>query len=194
MVVITTPEPPPQVTTESRNTRTSRSTLTGGSGLFPPVVITIPAPEKPAAKPKETTAKVLPEAADDEIVERDEPIEPPPPDKPAAVVKRTRTVPEGSAKTLAIERCVLSVSEENVSLEASGRDVAVIVGREDDGVLDDLTAMSTNPADVSIRRQIIAGVTLRALFVLRSESSKTGLYHVTFEMPCGKKEISVRVR
>jgi hypothetical protein len=91
--------------------------------------------------------------------------------------------------------CTLTTSDETVNLKSSGGDLAVIVGRSDDSEdLDDLTALSTSPQDVSVRREIIAGVTSRAIFVLRSVSAKPGIYQVRFELPCGRKEIVVNVR
>jgi hypothetical protein len=200
-VVITTPEPPPSTTpprgTEpaTSNTRESRTSLTGGNGLFPPVVITIPQPEKAPARPKTKTSDPVPSATPVEQAENDLDFESSPPEQPAARASRTRLAAENTSKAAAGKKpCTLTVSEENISLQASGRDVAVIVGLEDDTDLDGLTALSTSPADVSVRREIIAGVTGRALFVLRSESSNTGVYQVAFEMPCGRKKIAVNVR
>jgi hypothetical protein len=94
-----------------------------------------------------------------------------------------------------VKPCTITVSEENINLHSGGGDLAVVVGRaDDDEDLDGLTAVSTSPQDVGVRREKIEGVTGRAIFVLRSITAKPGIYQVRFEMPCGKKEIVVKVR
>ncbi len=90
--------------------------------------------------------------------------------------------------------CKITVSEENISLRSGGGDLAVIVGRTDEDDLDGLTAISTSPLNVSVRQEVIKGVTARALFVVRSISPNTGEYKVSFVLPCGIKEIVVNVR
>ena len=89
--------------------------------------------------------------------------------------------------------CHLTVSEEEIFLQSHGNDLAVIVGRDDDEELEGLTAASTSPENVIVRREMIAGVKARALFVLKAVG-KTGIYQVNFRMPCGRKEIVVKVR
>ncbi len=86
------------------------------------------------------------------------------------------------------------MSDENLTLKNSEGVSAVIVGSDGDLDLEGLKAASTGPQDISIRRETIEGVKIRALFVVRSTSAKTGVYQVTFEMPCGKKEITVKVQ
>ena len=88
----------------------------------------------------------------------------------------------------------MTVSEDTVRLQNMGGNLAVIVGLDNDRELGELTAVSSSPDDVSVRREVIEGVTTRALFVLRSISPKAGVYQVRFEMPCGSREIAVRVR
>ena len=70
----------------------------------------------------------------------------------------------------------------------------MVVRRTDDGDIDGLTATSTSPQDVSVRREIIPGVKWTALFILKSESAKAGLFQVKFEAPCGKKNVVVKVQ
>ena len=93
-----------------------------------------------------------------------------------------------------LKACNLTVSEESITLQTGGRDVAVVVGRDDDGDLDGLTAVSASPSNVSVRREPITGVSGRALFVLRSISENRGSYQASFEMPCGRRDILVTVR
>jgi hypothetical protein len=58
-----------------------------------------------------------------------------------------------------------------------------------------LIARSSSPDDVEVlfEPEIIAPAG-RAFYVVKSVSSKTGVFTVTFEAPCGKKEMSVTVR
>jgi tetratricopeptide (TPR) repeat protein len=108
---------------------------------------------------------------------------------------RIRVVVTDGIGVPTIKPCGLTVSEENISLRSGGGDLAVIVGRSDDiDDLEGLKAVSTSPQNVTVRREVIEGVKARALFVVRSITTKPGVYQVRFEMPCGKKEIVVRVR
>jgi hypothetical protein len=93
-----------------------------------------------------------------------------------------------------IEPCKFRLSEETLTIRTGGGGLAVVVGLENDGDLDDLTATSTSPGDVSVRREIISGVKSRALFVVSSISGKTGVFQVKLELPCGARDIIVRVR
>ena len=72
--------------------------------------------------------------------------------------------------------------------------MAVIIGLDDDGELDGLTATANSPKNVSVVRKTIEGVTTRAIYVVKSISPNTGMYQIKFEMPCGKKEVLVRVK
>lgn len=76
-------------------------------------------------------------------------------------------------------------------LNRSGGSQAVVVGREDNGDIRDLEIAGT--PEVVIRRETVAGVTSRALFVVRAVSAKTGLYQVTFKLPCGSKTVEVSI-
>jgi hypothetical protein len=70
-----------------------------------------------------------------------------------------------------------------------------MIGREDESEdLEGLTAVSTSPENVTIRRENIDGISGRAIFVVRSVSARTGVYQLRFELPCGSKDITVRVR
>jgi hypothetical protein len=89
--------------------------------------------------------------------------------------------------------CTLIASEESITLRQGGG-LAVIVRREDDNELEGLTAVSDGPENVIVSREMIVGVKTQALFILRSISSKAGAYQIRFELPCGKKEIVVKVQ
>ena len=118
---------------------------------------------------------------------------PPPEQKPNEPVPPSDARPRFIDNKPTIRPCRLTVSEAVVTLQTGGGDVAVIVGRSDDNELDGLTAVSTSPENVGVRRQILEGMRTRALFVLHP-GEKVGVYQVRFEMPCGMREIVVRVR
>ncbi|MEO7659834.1 MAG: tetratricopeptide repeat protein, partial [Pyrinomonadaceae bacterium] len=171
--------------------------------LFPPVIISIPKPEtaKISAKPSPNSPPALAEAnPGEETVTQPVPKATPeskptpsaPPDRVAGESRPRRV--EGAPAPVDIKPCKLTVSEERITLQNGGGDLAIVVGRDDDVDLDGLTAVSTSPNDVSIRREVITGVKARALFVVRSTSSRPGIYQVKFDMPCGTKELVVRVR
>jgi len=91
--------------------------------------------------------------------------------------------------------CKIITNIETVSLLKDGGRFGVMIGYEDADDLTKLTATSSSPQDVEVvlEPEIGAGAG-RAFYVIRSISRKTGAFTVTFEAPCGKKEITVRVR
>ena len=215
------PSPTPEVKTdapktESTPTATPDATKTGDvkpketvaetkpanntKELFPPVVINIPPPDtsktaakEPAIKPEPTPTPVETKPTDDQ--------------KPPATAidknavgatntgeSRPRVVDQKPETAPEIKPCSLTASEESLSLKNGGSDLAVIIGIEGDGELDGLTATSSSPKNVSVIREPISGVTSRAIFVVKSISPNTGIYQIKFELPCGKKEVLVKVR
>ena len=98
---------------------------------------------------------------------------------------------ETPASTRDATPCALTVSSDVLRLNRSGGSQAVIVGREDNGEIDALEAVSTT--EVALRREPVVGVSSRALFVIRAVTAKAGLYHVTFKLPCGSRTIEVSV-
>lgn len=93
-----------------------------------------------------------------------------------------------------VKPCKITFSEETINLQTGAGDLAVIVGREDDAELGGISAVSSSPADISVRRQQIAGMKTRALFVVRPLSDRVGVYQITFEMACAKRDLIVRLR
>lgn len=89
--------------------------------------------------------------------------------------------------------CTITASEDSLTLAAGGADLAIMIG-VDQGELDGLKVTPSSLADISITREIVAGVRSRAVFVVRSSTGKAGLYSIMFELPCGKREIPVRVQ
>ena len=86
---------------------------------------------------------------------------------------------------------MLTVSSDTLRLNQNGGTQAVIVGREDNGDISALEVAGT--PEVVLRREPVTGVTSRALFVVRAVTAKTGLYHVTFKLPCGSKSVDVSI-
>jgi hypothetical protein len=109
---------------------------------------------------------------------------------PPVVITIPGTPPTNAS---AIKPCTFTVSENVLNLDIRGSELGLIVGTETD---EDLSAIvsKVSSEDISLKREPIAAIKTRALFVLRSLSGKTGDYSIAFELPCGKKELEVRVR
>jgi tetratricopeptide (TPR) repeat protein len=185
-----TPQPTPDSQTEAKTKE-----------LFPPVIITIPAPS--ASRPATEAVKVEPSPSPTPAVE--EPgVEPSPSPEPTPVSTptstplaedvRPRIVEEKRETAPEIKPCKITVSEEPINLKNTDGRLAVIVGLDDDGDVDAVQATSSSVQDVTILREPIAGLTTRALFVLRSISDRLGVYQVMFQLPCGKRTVTVNVR
>lgn len=182
-----TPQPTPEEKTEAKPKE-----------LFPPVVITIPSPgankpttEEPKPEPSPSPTVTTEPTPTPTIVQTPTPA---PGTQTVAEDVRPRVVETKPDAPSEIKPCKINVSEETINLKAGGGDLAVIIGLDDDSEIDAITAVTSSPQDVAIRREQIAGMKTRALFVLRSVSDRLGLYQVTFELPCGKRTIAVNVR
>ena len=91
--------------------------------------------------------------------------------------------------------CTVTVSKEDISLAADGGSIGVLVGVDGDTDPKLLAAAVSSPKDLDITRQPeIAGVSGRAFFVIKSLTNAAGTYGVIFAAPCGKKEVTVKVR
>lgn len=98
-------------------------------------------------------------------------------------------------KTESIVPCRLLANQEKASILSDGGNLALIIELIGDGDLADVKAVSSSPEDVEAEFDSeIGGQNKRALFVVKSLSQKKGIFTVTFELPCGKKEVSVTVR
>ncbi len=151
--------------------------------LFEPIVITVPKSEdaKPEVKSDEnaTEEKPLDEKADSEKR------------------VRQRVVPEKKSDSTVeeIAPCKIIVSQENISLINGGGNLGILVGFEEAGDLKQLTASSSSPNDIEVTLEPEIGAQSgRAFFVVKSISSNKGIYTVTFDAPCGKKNVPVKVR
>ncbi|HEX3101648.1 MAG TPA: tetratricopeptide repeat protein [Pyrinomonadaceae bacterium] len=174
--------PMPDVPKPGDKPMVSESKLVSGPGeLFPPVVIKIPPPDTSKAAIQDTAGESKSDAGM--------------PEKKSATSSpdsRPRVVdPKPTAE---IKPCIITSSEETLSLKNGGSDLAVIIGTDGDNDLEALTATSNSPRNVSVHREMIEGITSRAIFVVRSITGNTGMYQIKFEMPCGKKEVLVKVK
>jgi cell division septation protein DedD len=159
-----------------------------------PTPETTPAPEvkpepppTPTPMPDEIKPVVVPTSSPT-LEETPKPSE----EKPKDLFPPVVIIPGETTKDL--KPCTSPVSEEVLTLVSRGGDLAVIIGLDGDGELDGIKARSSSPDDVSVRREVIAAVKSRAIFVLRSISAKAGTYQISFELPCGKKDIIVNVK
>lgn len=74
-----------------------------------------------------------------------------------------------------------------------GDERGIIVGTEDDRDLAGLTAVSESEKDLEVRPISVAGIKSRSLYVIKSLTDKTGIYHVKFSLPCGSADVEVTV-
>lgn len=145
--------------------------------------------DKLAVKTPEKTSEKTPEAA------LEKPVEKTPDENAVAGGSRLRVVVEDNLTKKTFEPCTLIVSQEAASILNGGGSIGVLVGYEKDGNLSDIEAASSSPRDVEITFEPEIGARSgRAFFVIKSISTQTGEFKITFAAPCGKKEINVRVR
>jgi len=99
-------------------------------------------------------------------------------------------------KQAELSPCKIITSQEYVSVLSNGGNLGVLVGFEGGaGDLEEITAASNSPKDVeAIFQPEIGASSNRAFFIIKSVSGNVGIYTLTFEAPCGKKEILVKVR
>ena len=137
--------------------------------LFETIIITVPKPDiKPPKKSAEDNGESRPRIVAEKAVEK---------------------VPEPIAP------CKILVNQESASIIVDGGSLALIAELIGDGEAKEIKAESSSPADVeAVFDSEIGGQLKRALFVVRSVSQKRGIFTVTFEMPCGRKDVSVSVR
>lgn len=156
--------------------------------LFEPIVITVPKIESPLKKPSNENTEIEKpkiETKPDETVEEKKPAS-------ETTENRTRVIVKDNLKA---SPCKLVANQENISVFSGRGSLGVLVNFEGEGDLKSITAVSSSPNDIKVTSEPeIGALSGKAFFVVESISSKTGAYTVTFESPCGKKAISVKVR
>ncbi|MDQ3713224.1 MAG: hypothetical protein M3388_13530 [Acidobacteriota bacterium] len=174
-----------KVVTKKDEPAQSSTTQPSPKSLFDPIIINVPKVEakETEANPKETST------AETKVTELKQ--------EETSSGKNTESRPR-----MAIEKeveqtppCKLVVSRENVSILNNRGSLGMLVGFEDEGDLKEITVVSSSPNDVAVVSETsIEALSSQILFVIKSISQKTGEFTVTFEAPCGKKEILVKVR
>lgn len=174
--------------TETKPTETTKTeeTKTETKPLFEPIIITIP-----NNKPKPTETPKTEETKTEESKTEESKTEESTDEKVTSGEVRQRKVVKK-----AVETCTIIANQESVSLLNGGGTIGVMVGFEEKGKdLKEIKAISSSPSDVQVVADYEFGEnTGRVLFVIKSVTTKKGIYTVTFEAPCGKKEIAVIVR
>jgi tetratricopeptide (TPR) repeat protein len=157
--------------------------------LFDPIIITVPS----GRTSRVAEPRAAPETKTDERPDEPARDEPRSTEQDHSGTGRPRVV-AGRPVSEATEPCTISLSQENVTLVARGGSIGLLVG-VDNGRIEDIRAISSSPRDVEVISDSDGSVvSTRAFFVLTSISPKVGIFNVTFEAPCGRKQLAVRVR
>ncbi|HEY8561732.1 MAG TPA: tetratricopeptide repeat protein [Pyrinomonadaceae bacterium] len=94
-----------------------------------------------------------------------------------------------------ISGCKLLANPNSLALLNGGGALGVSVGFDGEGDFRRIAALSSSPDDLEVRLDAEIGARQnRAFFIVKSISTRTGAFTVTFEAPCGRKEILVKVR
>lgn len=149
--------------------------------LFEPIIIQVPSISKPAPEAEKPTPESTVEPA------KNQPAPPVSDDFSRSRVIITNNFPDAP-------QCSISISQENVALN-NGGSIGLVVGFEDQTKASEIKAVSSSPNDVDAALdEGIGGLSGRSFFLIKSISTNAGEYKILFEAPCGKKEISVKVR
>jgi len=197
-----TPEPSPEKIEPKPEEKTNQPTPTNTpKPLFDPIIISVGKTETPKTEPTEEKPTENVQKTEPTEISNTEtkPIEKPVDEKILSGENRPRIIitDKTDTKTVTeeITSCKLRVSPESLSLLNGGGSLGVEVMFENEGDLTQITAVSSSPSDVQVTLDPEIGKGSRKLFfVVKSVTAKTGAFTVTFEAPCGKKEILVKVR
>lgn len=207
-VIVTENSPSKPVKKQTENAeKKSPEISTDSKQGFEPVIINLPKventnkpktrrniPENPPVFAKQKTNRTQSENNLEETAETQEKIVNP----DASIVTRPRVVIEDNLKNLTPEtkkpQCKISVSQENISLINNGGSIGILIELSGDSV-EELTAVTSSPQDIrAVPDPEFGNIPGRVFFIIKSISDKIGIYTVTMESACGKKEIQVRVR
>jgi tetratricopeptide (TPR) repeat protein len=180
-------------TTEIKETPASKPTP---KPLFDPVIITVPPPETPKTR-KPDPAKTEEQNTENPSSQTSETLKSDaPPDNSGTT--RPRLFPlNPTAKTAGTnaDSCELTISQESVSILNNGGNLGILLGFRGEGDVSKITPVSGSPDDIEITLEPEIGrQSNRAFFVIKSISANKGVFTVTFDSPCGKKEVLVKVR
>ncbi|MCU0239351.1 MAG: hypothetical protein MUC29_07905 [Pyrinomonadaceae bacterium] len=89
----------------------------------------------------------------------------------------------------------LNPDKDSISIIANGGSLGILVGFTNETTREKITVTSSSVEDIEISLEPeIVKSSNRAFYIIKSISEKTGEFKVTFESPCGKKEVLVKVR
>ncbi len=170
---------PPAVENKTPEIVKNQPSTDAPKSLFEPIIINVP---KPTIKSPENDRekKLTAENSDG--------------GRPRLVVEPTEAEVKETAP--AIAPCAVTASEETVSILNGGGSLGMLIGIEGAGDLKEIKAASSSPFDVEAVAQtpVDDDLSRGTFFNIKSISRKIGVFTVTFELPCGKKEITVKVR
>jgi tetratricopeptide (TPR) repeat protein len=176
----TTPTPEVKAETTPENKTEATPTPTP---LFPDVVIEVGKTPTPTPAPTPTPENKTEETATNKA------------ENPSDPLGRQRVVPDKPTETPTETPSCLVASQESISILNNGGNLGVLVGYLQDGDTAQITAASSSPTDVTITLEPLIGKQSgRVFFIIKSISENKGVFTVTFNSPCGKKEIQVKVR
>lgn len=182
-----------------RKTTETKASTNEKKPLFEPVVISVPKPgttkpktEPAEEKPAETAKTEEPKLETEARVTEEKPKTA---DPLSTGEQRVRVIVTDNL-TGENASCSLTVAQNTISLLNNGGNLGVLVGyNNDEGDISQITAVSSSFDDISVTLEPEIGKqSKRAFFVIKSISPKTGIFTVTFDSPCGKKEVQVKVR
>lgn len=180
---------PPIETKKTEATETAKSS----KPIFDPIIINVPkasSSEKPVPVGKPEILK-----SDDVITAQDKPKPGTTPAKPpgGSGEIRPRVVADKSLTEIT-PKCLINVSRESLSIINGAGSVGILISVEGEGNIRAVTSASSSPKDLEVVLEPeIAGAEDKAFYLINSISSKKGIYQVSFELPCGRKEILVTV-
>ena len=193
-IVESTPQPSPSPSPENKTEEKSSEPTPkpSPSPSFDPVIIKVPNPEtKKPEKPDSTTAQNSGQDSENKSSETQEkPKNDNSPDSSGATRPRITSAQNPETPT-----CQIDIGQETVSIIANGGNLGLLVGLKPEGDSSKITVSSSSPSDVNVLIDPEIGKSSnRVFFIIKSVSTKTGIFTVTFDSPCGKKELQVKVR
>jgi tetratricopeptide (TPR) repeat protein len=181
--VESSPTPTPEVTPTPETSPTPKP-------LFDPVVIEVgktnPTPT-PTPSSSENTAKTEPST--NSLVKVTDPLV-----RPRIVGETASNTTSNESSNGEISSCLVS-SQDSLSILSNGGNLNILIGYVREGEISNITFESSNPNDVTATIDPTNGKqSNRASYIIKSISENKGIFTITFNSPCGKKEIQVKVR
>ena len=163
------------------NTKKPKVQETSPNSLFESVVIEIPKKSKPeTANSEKSNSETITKEKSEDL-------------KPFSGTTRARIVsPTANSE---IKPCSIFVSQEDISLIHNGGNLGIVVGFEDKSDSKAIKVKSNNPNDIkAFIEPDFQSLNKNSVVIIKSISENKGEFIVTFEAPCGKKDVVVKVR